>query len=63
MKDDPDGDRPPVHFLQAFFDGTYRGGEISIQCGELNGAAWFEHPPGRMGMHPANRRRAESFFE
>lgn len=60
---DPDGERPSIHFLQAFFDGAYRGGTITVQSGELNGAAWFATPPEEVAVNPANERRAESFFE
>lgn len=60
---DPDSGREPIHFLQAFFDAAYRGGTITVQSGELNGAAWFETPPADIGMSPANERRADSFFE
>lgn len=58
----PDGEREPIHFLQVFFDAGYRGGTVTVQGGELNGAAWFETPPPEIGMNPANERRAESFF-
>ena len=51
-----DGD-DRIHLLYAFFDATYESGSISIQPGELNGAAWFAEPPER--LLPANERRAE----
>ena len=54
------GDRER-HSLHVFFDARYEGGEIRVQGGELNGAAWFEEPPAR--MHPANEFRAESWFD
>lgn len=60
---DTDGEREPVHFLQAFFDAAYCGGTIAIQEGELNGAAWFETPPSKVGLNPANERRMDSFFD
>lgn len=50
-----------LHTLFVFFDGRYEDGEIAIQGGELNGAAWFAEPPSR--MLPANERRAETWFE
>ena len=34
-----------LHTLRAFFHATYTGGSVSIQPGELNGAAWFADPP------------------
>ncbi|UPV73066.1 NUDIX domain-containing protein [Halorussus limi] len=48
-----------IHFLYAFFDATYEGGSITVQPGELDGAAWFAEPPER--LLPANERRAESW--
>lgn len=45
-----------LHTLWVFFDGSYEGGTIRIQPGELNGAAWFADPPER--MHPENEFRA-----
>lgn len=50
-----------VHTLFVFFDGRYESGEIAVQGGELNGAAWFADPPAR--ILPANERRAETWFE
>jgi len=49
-----------LHGLRVFFDAEYEGNTISIQPGELAGAAWFAEPPER--MHPQNERRAEAFF-
>lgn len=48
-----------IHFLYAFFDATYESGSITVQPGELDGAAWFAQPPER--LLPANERRAESW--
>lgn len=45
-----------LHSLWTFFDGDYEGGHLSIQPGELNGAAWFAEPPAR--MQPENEFRA-----
>lgn len=42
-----DDDRT-VHYLAAVFDGRYEGGTIDLQAAELNGAAWFARPPGRV---------------
>lgn len=50
-----------VHTLFVFFDGRYENGEIAVQGGELNGAAWFAEPPAR--MLPMTERRAETWFE
>ncbi|MFC4449369.1 NUDIX hydrolase [Halorussus aquaticus] len=56
----PEGDSERrIHFLYAFFDATYEGGSITVQPGELDGAAWFAEPPER--LLPANGRRAESW--
>jgi len=55
------GDHEDVlHGLRVFFDAEYDGGTISIQSGELSGAAWFAEPPA--AMRPENERRAEAFF-
>lgn len=35
-----------LHGLWVCFAGTYAGGSVSIQQGELRGAAWFADPPG-----------------
>ena len=56
-----DGFDERLHTLWCFFDGRYEGGSIAVQAGELNGAAWFAEPPGR--MLPANERRAETWFD
>lgn len=45
-----------LHTLWVFFDGRYAGGNIHIQAGELNGAAWFAEPPDQ--MHPECEFRA-----
>lgn len=49
-----------LHTLWAFFDADYVGGSITIQPGELNGAAWFEQPPDR--LYPENAFRAADFW-
>ena len=54
------GDEKRLHLLFVFFDADYLGGEIAIQGGELNGAAWFAEPPAR--MLPANELRADDWF-
>lgn len=55
------GDHDDVlHGLRVFFDAEYEGGTVSIQPGELAGAAWFAEPPA--AMRPENEQRAEAFF-
>lgn len=34
-----------LHVLRVFFHADYAGGSVTIQSGELNGAAWFANPP------------------
>ncbi|WP_423745898.1 NUDIX domain-containing protein (plasmid) [Haladaptatus sp. SPP-AMP-3] len=53
-------DEKCLHLLLVFFDADYLDGDISIQSGELNGAAWFAEPPSR--MLPANELRADDWF-
>jgi len=55
---DPDDDRT-THSLNPFFDARYTGGSISIQAGEVNGAAWFTELPER--TMDANERRAKTW--
>ncbi|MFB6139598.1 MAG: NUDIX domain-containing protein [Halosimplex sp.] len=50
-----------LHALYVFFDAAYVDGHIAIQPGELDGAAWFAEPPGR--MLPANEFRADDFWD
>ncbi|MBO4246702.1 NUDIX domain-containing protein [Halomicrobium sp. IBSBa] len=59
VSEDDHDDR--LHTLWVFFDAVYAGGSISIQPGELNGAAWFERPPDR--LYPENEFRAADFWE
>ena len=40
-----DGFDERLHALRVFFEAEYESGAIKIQPGELNGAAWFAHPP------------------
>lgn len=55
------GDREErLHTLWVFFDAVYQDGSIAIQPGELNGAAWFERPPG--SLLPENELRASDFW-
>ncbi|WP_336038102.1 NUDIX hydrolase [Halobacterium yunchengense] len=48
------------HTLHVFFDATYEGDTISVQRGEVNGAAWFAERPRRLDEYAA--RRADAFF-
>lgn len=48
------------HTLHAFFDADYAGGQIAVQEGEVNGAAWFAKPPSRL-MEQAEKRANEFF--
>jgi 8-oxo-dGTP diphosphatase len=54
-----DGDDRRSHSLHPFFDARYTGGSISIQPGEVNGAAWFAEPPER--VMAANERRLKTW--
>ncbi|MCU4973363.1 NUDIX domain-containing protein [Halobacteria archaeon AArc-m2/3/4] len=57
-----DGDSPErLHALRAFFTGRYVDGTISIQPGEMNGAAWVAEPPER--LLPGTERILESRWE
>ncbi len=53
-------DEKRLHLLFVFFDADYQDGEIAIQSGELDGAAWFAKPPEK--MFPANELRADDWF-
>jgi 8-oxo-dGTP diphosphatase len=49
-----------LHNIRAVFDATYTGGNISVQPGELAGAAWWpERPP---KVHPLAVARADRWF-
>jgi 8-oxo-dGTP diphosphatase len=50
-----------LHNLRVVFEGEYAGGSISIQSGELNGAAWRVRRPQR--VHPLAEPVAEEWFE
>lgn len=45
-----------LHVLRAFLRAEYDGGSLSIQAGELNGAAWFADPPAADRLMPATER-------
>lgn len=49
-----------LHNIRAVFDATYDGGSISIQPGELAGAAWWADRPRR--LHPLARPRADRWY-
>lgn len=57
--DDPADDRETVT-LNPFFDADYVGGSISVQAGEVDGAAWFAEPP--RPLMAQTKRRADTFF-
>lgn len=50
-----------LHNLRVVFEGEYAGGPISIQPGELNGAAWRARRPQR--LHPLAEPVANEWFE
>lgn len=45
-----------LHVLRAFFLASYDSGSISIQPGELNGAAWFAEAPAEDRLLPSTER-------
>lgn len=49
-----------LHNIRAVFDATYDEGSISIQPGELAGAAWWRERPPR--IHPLAKPRAERWY-
>ncbi|MFC7074042.1 NUDIX hydrolase [Halovenus rubra] len=50
-----------LHNLRVVFEGEYAGGSISVQPGELNGAAWRVRRP--QLVHPLARPVAAEWFE
>jgi 8-oxo-dGTP pyrophosphatase MutT (NUDIX family) len=56
----PDHDEQ-LHNLRVVFEGTYAGGSIAIQAGELSGAAWFAHRPPE--CHPLAEPVAYEWFD
>lgn len=48
-----------LHVLRVFFHADYDDGSITIQPGELNGAAWFADPPASERLLPSTRRLLE----
>jgi 8-oxo-dGTP pyrophosphatase MutT (NUDIX family) len=49
-----------LHTLRVVFEGTYAGGTITIQPGELNGAAWRARRP--CCLHPLAKPVAAAWF-
>lgn len=49
-----------LHNLRVIFEGRYESGTISIQAGELDGAAWLAERPRR--IHPLVRPVADKWF-
>ena len=45
-----------LHVLRVFFHADYVEGSLSIQPGELNGAAWFADPPSTERLYPSTIR-------
>lgn len=45
-----------LHVLRVFFHADYDGGTLTIQCSELNGAAWFVDPPPTERLYPGTQR-------
>lgn len=45
-----------LHVLRVFFHADYRDGSITIESGELNGAAWFATPPPAERLQPSTQR-------
>ncbi len=45
-----------LHVLRVFFHAEYDDGSLTIQAGELNGAAWFADPPASGRLLPSTRR-------
>lgn len=50
-----------LHVLRVFFHADYEDGSITIQPGELNGAAWFADPPAAERLLPSTRRLLEGW--
>jgi 8-oxo-dGTP pyrophosphatase MutT (NUDIX family) len=50
-----------LHVLRVFFHAKYEGGSITIQPGELNGAAWFSNPPTETRLLPSTQRLLENW--
>lgn len=48
-----------LHVLRVFFHADYEDGSITIQPGELNGAAWFTNPPSAERLLPSTQRLLE----
>lgn len=58
---DDETDTRETHSIHVFFDAEYVDGTITVQPGEVAGAAWFGHRPPTL-ISPADRRAAR-FFE
>ena len=50
-----------LHTVRLVFEAQYTDGSLSIQPGELNGAAWFATRPRR--VHPLAKPLADDWFE
>lgn len=50
-----------LHVLRVFFHADYEDGSVTIQPGELNGAAWFANPPTPERLLPSTQRLLEGW--
>lgn len=50
-----------LHVLRVFFHADYEDGSITIEPGELNGAAWFATPPTPERLLPSTQRLLEGW--
>ena len=50
-----------LHVLRVFFHADYEDGSVSIQPGELNGAAWFTNPPSAERLLLSTQRLLEGW--
>lgn len=50
-----------LHVLRVFFQAEYEAGSLTIQSGELNGAAWFATPPASDRLLPSTQRLLEGW--
>lgn len=50
-----------LHVLRVFFHAHYEDGSITIQSGELNGAAWFTNLPSAERLLPSTHRLLEGW--
>lgn len=58
-----DGYDRRLHAVRVFFEAEYEDGTITIQPGELNGAAWFADPPHEDRLLPSTKRLLDGSSE